>query len=92
MEQQIFYKRGKGFKTTSLAAYQLDEGYKLHYLTFNRTRITKEQRLSGCKAQRVKTLDEEFFFKNLSEIDVGILPHEELTKYFLKQMGVIDGF
>lgn len=84
--KELFYKRGKGRITRSLAVYKCDGGYKLHYLVFDRTKITKEQRLKGEKEKRFKTLDKELFFISINEIQKNIneLPLPELTIEFLK--------
>lgn len=85
--KQIFYKRGKGRVTKSLSVYETEKGYRMHYLIFDRTKITKEQRLNGEKEKRFKTLDEEYDFFSLDDIreHVKKLPILELTTDFIKE-------
>lgn len=86
--KQIFYKRGKGRLTKSLSVYETENGYRMHYLIFDRTKITKEQRLNGEKEKRFKTLDEEYDFCSLDDIrkNVKTLPLSELTTDFIKEL------
>lgn len=72
--------------TKSLSFYQTENGYRMHYLIFDRTKITKEQRLNGEKEKRLKTLDEEYNFCSLDKIreHVKTLPLSELTTDFIK--------
>ncbi|PII85126.1 hypothetical protein BL250_12520 [Erwinia sp. OLTSP20] len=81
--EEIFYRRGKGRVTKSLAVYSDGQRLKLHYLAFDRTKITREQRMNGEKEQRVKTFDEVYEFDNAEAINPALLPHRELTEAFL---------
>lgn len=83
--EEIFYRRGKGRVTKSLAVYSDGHRWKLHYLTFDRTKITREQRMNGEKEQRVNTLDEVYEFDSFESITPTLLPHKELTQAFLEE-------
>lgn len=83
--EEIFYRRGKGRVTKSLAVYSDGYRLKLHYLTFDRTKITREQRMNGEKEQRVNTLDEVYEFDSFEAVTPTLLPHKELTQTFLEE-------
>ncbi|EBG4516800.1 hypothetical protein FIZ21_23035 [Salmonella enterica] len=79
----IFYKRGKGRVTKSLSVYSDGIKFKLHYLTFDRTNPTKEERIKGEKEKRIKTLDNEYTYDRFEAIEPGELPHRALTEEFI---------
>lgn len=83
--EKIFYTRGKGRVTTSLEAYSDGQRLKLHYLSFDRTKITREQRMKGEKEQRVKTLDAVYEFDSIEAVTPALLPHKELTAAFIEE-------
>ncbi|MFN2098365.1 hypothetical protein ACKVM9_002197 [Pantoea agglomerans] len=83
--EEIFYRRGTGRVKKILTVYSDGQRVKLHYLTFDRTKITREQRMNGEKEQRVKTLDEVYEFDSVETVNPARLPHRELTEGFLAE-------
>lgn len=83
--EEIFYRRGAGRVKTILTVYSDGQRLKLHYLTFDRTKITREQRMKGEKEKRVKTLDAVYEFDSIEAVTPALLPHKELTAAFLEE-------
>lgn len=83
--RRFFFRRGKGRVNKSLDVCRDGNQLTLHYLTFDRTRISREQRMRGEKEKRIKTLDEKYVFETAEAATVATLPHPELTVAFLTE-------
>lgn len=92
MMKELFFIRGKGVSGHShklladqmLAVYTDGAQYRLHYLILDRTDPTRAEREAGRKAERIETLNQEFFIGCNDFIRVSDFPLPKLTRKFIQ--------
>lgn len=86
-ESQIIYvgHHGNRISWKLLASYD-GEKYKLVFQKYDRTQPTKEDRLNGIKPRRILKKSRSFFFSELENINIDLLPCPVLGARLLEKI------